>query len=339
MFYNQKKDHIILDFKDYEILINELDNRNIHKYEIIDKIMNLPINERFYLVALLLFVDYNINGNKIDSEEITEEVIEGYSIPIKYSYPVMDLLINRNDIVEQFKVINNLDGVENNNSGNEVLKFLEQNNIARYTKNSLRISIDSSLYFYLLNFGITGFEIFNKDGFFYPPPFYLMIVEFLSYYFNKGISIIWLSEFLHLPFELCRFWINRIEYRKKKYTNFSFETGGSRKVSLTMEDMLEAQTWYYLEFFNKLKLDGVDSCSPRDVVAVSSMYVDTLRKVKELKDKDKQNQGNNLLNEYDNINSLDLLREGGKILQSREQTNINKKIKSLRDDILENKNE
>jgi hypothetical protein len=332
MFYNNPKDKTVYDYREYETLMNALDNKSIHKAELINKIRTLNLSERFFLAAVFLFVDRNVNEISLDSE-VLKELEEEFGIPSCYVYPSLNVTIDRRIIVENFKIFEDVESIEDLNSGNEVLKFLEKTGLAKYSKRDLKIMLDSSIYCDILNKGITGFDIFTKDGYFYPPPFHLLVVEFLSYYFYKGISIDKLASFLNLPFELCKFWVERIEQRKSKYTDFSFDTGGTRKVSLTMEEMLECQTWYYLEFFKDLKLD-MSSASPKDVVAVSSMYIDTLKKVKELSDKEPKEE---LLAQYEHLSSTEIAKETSQLIQARE--GISKKNKKmLEDNIINNTN-
>lgn len=332
MFYNNPKDKTVYDYRDYEILMNTLDNRSIHKAEFLHKVRMLPLSERFFLAAIFLFVDRNVNKVASNSD-ILEELEEEYKIPSCYIYPSLNITVDRKSMIEKFKIFEDVESIEDLSSGNEVLKFLERNNVAKYSKRDLTITLDSSIYCDILNKGVTNFDIFVKDGYFYPPPFHLLVVEFLSYYFYKGISIDKLATFLDLPFVLCKFWIDRIEQRKSKYIDFSFDTGGTLKVSLTMEEMLECQTWYYLEFFKNLKLD-ISSATPKDVVAVSSMYVDTLKKVKELSSKEPKEE---LLAQYEHLSSTEIVKETSQLIQARE--GINKKNKRiLEDDIIYNTN-
>jgi len=306
MYYNNPSNNanFYYDLQLYERTLETEEQCNIKKFEIINKIKKMNHADKMFIAAIFIFIDKVTRfNNKIDKIGI-------FGIDISHQDFLVEFLpLMKNGLTA--------DGVS------RILNILENLEIVKIDKlkKMYSFSLDTTLYRYLLYNGLSLNSVFNKDCFHHPPPFTLMIVEFLYYYSEQGIPSSILAKFLDLPEKHCLFWINRLKVRLSLHEQECEEEENKVKsiketdAILTEEEIMRRKTWYYNKIFEELEVDHT-AYPIKDVTQLQDSYIDSKKKYLELLGKKDPNELYNLIANSGN-NAEAIAAEAIMLLQAR----------------------
>jgi len=281
MLYNDhSKELKFKDIKDYERQIDSSEKCNVEKFETINKIKKMPYRDRLFVTAIFLYLD-KVNKTANINNFLTLEISH-------QDFLVQFLPLMKNGLTT--------DGIE------RILNTLETWGIVKNDKGKKTYSffLDISLYGCLLYGGISYNSVLNKEGFYYPEPFALLIVEFLHYYNEQEVSVKDLAKFLDLSTSMCSFWINRAKIRISLYQEEQRNDEEKNiKIKdtdpiLTEEEIMRRKTWYYNKIFQELEVDHT-AYPIKDVTQIQDSYMDSKKKYFDLLGKKDPNELYNLI--------------------------------------------
>ncbi len=280
LYNNHSKELKFKDIKDYERQIDSSEACNAKKFEIINKIKKMPYKNRLFLAAIFIYLD-KVNKTTNNNNSLALEM-------------------HHQDFLVQFLPL--MKNGLTTDEINRILSILEGWEIVKIDKDKKNYSffLDASLYGCLLYGGISYNSILNKEGFYYPEPFTLLIVEFLHYYNEQEVSVKDLAKFLDLSTSMCSFWINRAKIRISLYQEEQRNDEEKNiKIKdtdpiLTEEEIMRRKTWYYNKIFQELE-DDHTAYPIKDVIQIQDSYIDSKKKYFDLLGKKDPNELYNLI--------------------------------------------
>lgn len=333
MFYNNDRKSLFVDtLQQYIHTIEELEKYNTKKEIWLEKFRSLPLDERFFFSLTLVFLDKTINsfssknmncnlsnnivmqqlGGRL-SHEFTRKELKSFLQEFNYykeweraekalcDIGIMVVAYSEDDEDNKGKKKKKKDGDDNNNGddGNN-----NDNDI-------VQLFINEDMYLSLLQKGayMPGRDFLNmsKADCFYPPPFYMLIVEILYYYTQfRQFEIRKISKLLNLNEQICNFWVQRAIKKEQHWR----DCGGGRsgngvtisgdplEMEITEEEAIARAAYFFNCVHRDFKLYGFDNLSIKDYLDTQNNYLKMKEGYEKLKKTRNPNEvADNLLRE------------------------------------------